>query len=683
MGEGMSMFLGRDSIQHRIVRGFFSTAGLALGLTAAALFATAFIQFKRVTDENLRLLAGVIGGNSVASLLFDDQQAAAETLRSLTVATSVEAAIVYDAEGRVFARYVREGIGDFKAPKDLTDAPRWSRNHIDLSAPIEASGEAIGTVFIRSGTQAVTDFLAISSGIVVAVLFVSFVVCSLGAARLREQIALPLERLVESSRSMAGGDLSIQVDVQSEDEMGVLSLAFNAMVKSLRDLVAQVRENTRYVAQVTGQLAESSSAMRSEAIRQEQAVGDTAESISRITQSIHTVNDNVEALSSTAAETSIAAIEMDSSIAESARHIDGLSEIIETTAASVVEMTSAIREIARSADALNHSTDSTATALELLSQSVRQVESNARESHQLSEETARKAGQGVSAVRETVDGMQRIQDSFKGIESIVSSLAEKSQSIGEVVRVIEAVVDQTNLLALNAAIISAQAGEHGRGFSVVADEVRMLADRTAASTREIAELIESVQAEVESAVEAMEQGATRVDRGVDLSQEAGRMLREIGDSAQQSTLWAKEIVEATRNQTADIGQVGFAMKQVKEIALQLKRGTHEQDTASAEITRGVEQMRHLGLEVKNAAREQRSESSMITRSVETVAAKITEISVATRDQSERADQIQEALQVFREVTLQTTQRAEQTNTTVADLSALAQGLEDEIGRFRL
>lgn len=677
------MFLGRDSIQHRIVRGFFSTAGLALGLTAAALFATAFIQFKRVTDENLRLLAGVIGGNSVASLLFDDQQAAAETLRSLTVATSVEAAIVLDAEGRVFARYLREGTGELQPPKDLGDAPRWSRNHIELSAPIVAGGETIGTVFIRSGTQAVTDFLAISSGIVVAVLFVSFVVCSIGAARLREQIALPLERLVESSRSMAGGDLSIQVDVQSEDEMGVLSLAFNAMVKSLRDLVAQVRENTRYVAQVAGQLAESSAAMRAEAIRQEQAVGDTAESISRITQSIHTVNDSVEALSSTAAETSIAAIEMDSSIAESARHVDGLSEIIETTAASVVEMTSAIREIARSADALNHSTDSTATALELLSQSVRQVESNARESHQLSEETARKAGQGVDAVRETVDGMQRIQDSFKGIEAIVSSLAEKSQSIGEVVRVIEAVVDQTNLLALNAAIISAQAGEHGRGFSVVADEVRMLADRTAASTREIAELIESVQAEVESAVEAMEQGATRVDRGVDLSQEAGRMLREIGDSAQQSTLWAKEIVEATRNQTADIGQVGFAMKQVKEIALQLKRGTHEQDTASAEITRGVEQMRHLGLEVKNAAREQRNESAMITRSVETVAAKITEISVATRDQSQRADQIQEALQVFREVTLQTTQRAEQTNTTVAEIEALAQGLEDEIGRFRL
>ena len=679
----MTMALGRDSIQHRIVRGYFSTTGLALALTTAALFATAFIQFKRVTDENLRLLAGVIGGNSVASLLFDDQQAAAETLRSLTVAGSVEAAIVYDESGRVFARYVRDESSGFDEPKDLAFTPQWSRDRIDLAAPIESGGEVVGTVFIRSGTQAVTDFLAISSGIVVGVLFLSFVVCSIGAARLRHQIAVPLERLVEGSRSMANGDLSTQVDVQSEDEMGVLSHAFNAMVKSLRGLVGQVRENTRTVAQVTSQLAESSTAMRAEAIRQEQAVGETAESISRITSSIHTVNDNVEALSSTAAETSIAAIEMDSSIAESARHVDALSEIIETTAASVVEMTSAIREIARSADALNHSTGTTATALDLLSQSVRQVETNARESHQLSEETARKAGQGVSAVRETVDGMQRIQDSFKGIESIVGSLSEKSQSIGDVVRVIEAVVDQTNLLALNAAIISAQAGEHGRGFSVVADEVRMLADRTAASTREIAALIESVQVAVESAVEAMEQGATRVDRGVELSQEAGRMLREIGDSAQQSTVWAKEIVEATRNQTADIGQVGFAMKQVKEIALQLKRGTHEQDTASAEITRGVEQMRHLGVEVKNAAREQRGESSLITRAVETVAAKITEISVATRDQSSRADQIQEALQVFREITLQTTQRAERTSTTVADLSALAQGLEDEIGRFRL
>jgi methyl-accepting chemotaxis protein len=289
----------------------------------------------------------------------------------------------------------------------------------------------------------------------------------------------------------------------------------------------------------------------------------------------------------------------------------------------------------------------------------------------------------MSAVHETVEGMREIKQSFEGIDAIIRNLSQKSESIGEVVKVIESVVEQTNLLALNAAIISSQAGEHGRAFSVVAEEVRSLAERTASSTREIAGLIDSVQGGVSDAVHAMEQGATRVERGVELSNEAGRILREIGDGTQQSTRWAKEILEATRSQAADIDQVGVAMAQVKEIAMQLNRGTHEQDSASSEITRGVEQMRHLGLEVKNAAQEQRRESGLITRSVEAVAARIKSISVETREQAELADQIQNALAVFREVTIENSRRAEQTSETIGDVAAHAQGLEEEVDRFRV
>ncbi|HEB91531.1 MAG TPA: HAMP domain-containing protein [Deltaproteobacteria bacterium] len=678
-----SIEVGRDSIQRRIVRGFFATTGLALLLTATALFTTAFFQFQQVTNKNLLVLARVIGGNTQASLLFNDEQAAEETLRALKAEESIEAAIVYAADGSIFARYVRPDVVDFRLPREISFEPEWSREHIDLASKIMMGEEEIGTVFIRSDTKEVTIFLYKSIAIVVSVLLISLFLCWIGATRLRNQITSPLERLVRGSASMASGDLSTQVDVRSEDEMGVLARAFNAMVLSLRELVARVGENTRYVAQAAEQLSSSSVSMREEAERQEHAVEETAESIERITSSMHAVNASVEALSESAAETESAAIEMDSSIVETSSHIDDLSEIIDTTASSVVEMTSGIREIARSADILNQSTASTAGALELLSDSVRQVESNARESHSLSDETAHKAGLGMSAVHETVEGMEKIQDSFKGIESVISNLSDKSESIGEVVKVIESVVEQTNLLALNAAIISSQAGEHGRAFSVVADEVRSLAERTAASTREIAGLIESVQDGVLNAVSAMEEGATRVERGVELSNEAGRILREIGESSQQSARWAKEIVEATRGQATDIGQVGIAMQQVKETATQLNRGTHEQDSASAEITRGVERMRHLGLEVKNAAQAQRRESAMIRRSVEGVAARIKEILRETQDQSKRADQIQEALEVFREVTIQTTRRAEQASETVADLSAHAQGLEAEIGRFRL
>ena len=675
--------VGEYSIQRRIVREFFATTGLVLLLTAGAFCTSTFFQFQKVTDDNLMALARVIGGNTEASLLFDDEQSAVETLAALKAEKSVEAAIVYDRDGRIFAKYMRSDVSGFRLPRELFFEPRWSRNHIDLTSKIVIGGERIGAVFIRADTNEVTSYLFISTGIVLSVLVLSLFLCWSGAVRLQNHIAAPLERLVDGAASMAEGDLSTQVDVQGDDEMGVLARAFNAMVLSLRGLVARVGENTRYVAEATEQLESSSAVMREEAARQEHAVEATAESVERITSSIHAVNESVEALSETAAETSNAAIGMNASIAETSTHIDDLTEIIDTTASSVTEMTIAIREIARSADTLDQSTESTAGALELLSGSVRQVESNAHESHVLSGETAKKAEQGMSAVHETVEGMEQIQDSFNGIESIISNLSEKSESIGAVVKVIESVVEQTNLLALNAAIISSQAGEHGRAFSVVAEEVRSLAERTASSTREIAGLIESVQGGVLEAVSAMEQGATRVERGVDLSNEAGRILREIGESSQQSTRWAKEIVEATRGQAADIEQVGIAMNQVKETATQLNRGTHEQDSAGLEITRGVEQMLHLGLEVKNATQQQRHDSSLITRSVEAFAIRIKEILVETQGQSKRADQIHEALQIFREVTLQTTRRAAHASETVSELSAHAQGLEEEIGRFRL
>ena len=672
-----------ESIQRRIINGFFATTSLALLVTAGALFMTALVQFRGTMDENLRVLSRVTGANSEASLLFDDDESAMETIRALKAVESIEAAVIYDREGNIFAKYVRADVKDFRPPQTLSFETEWTREYIDLASRIEMGNEQIGTIFLRSDTKEVQAFLFMSLGIVAGTLVLSLFLCWFGATRLRRSIADPLELLVQGAASMAEGDLSTQVAVTTQDETGELARAFNVMVDSLRGLVSRVGENIRYVGQAMRKLTAASSAMREEAGRQEEAVESAAESVGGIIASMHTVNSNVEALSETAIETSSAAIEMDSSIAETSTHIDELSEIIDTTASSVVEMTSAIREIARSADTLNQSTESTAQALELLSQSVRTVESNANESRTLSDETARKAEQGMSAVHETVEGMVEIQDSFKGLDQIISSLSDKSESIGAVVKVIESVVEQTNLLALNAAIISSQAGEHGRAFSVVAEEVRSLAERTASSTREIADLITSVQGGVHSAVAAMEQGSTRVDRGVELSNEAGRILQEIGGSTQQSQRWAKEIVEATRSQAADIDQVGIAMTQVKETATQLNRGTHEQDSASAEITRGVEQMRHLGLEVKNAAQEQRRESSLITQSVEIVASKIKGISVETKDQSKRADQIQEALEVFREVTLQTSRRAEETADTVADLSAHAQGLEQEIGRFRV
>ena len=307
--------VGRDSIQRRIQRGFFVTTGLALVLTAGALFSTAFLQFRQDMDENLRVLARVTGANSEASLLFDDDQAATETLRALKAVESIEAALVYDGDGRIFAQYVRADIEGFRAPRELSFEPTWTREHIDLASQILMGDEQIGTVYLRSDTKQVQAFLFTSLAIVAGVLVISLVLCWWGAARLQKSIATPLEHLVQGAASMAAGDLSTQVHVGSDDETGVLARAFNAMVDSLRGLVSQVGENTRYVASATGKLTAASDAMREEAQRQEEAVESTAESVGSIIASMHTVNSNVEALSETAIETWSAAIEESISMA--------------------------------------------------------------------------------------------------------------------------------------------------------------------------------------------------------------------------------------------------------------------------------------------------------------------------------------------------------------------------------
>jgi methyl-accepting chemotaxis protein len=402
-----------------------------------------------------------------------------------------------------------------------------------------------------------------------------------------------------------------------------------------------------------------------------------------MTASIDEVNQAVSTLAAEAHDTSTAAVEMDGSIVEIAAHMDELSQTIDSAASSIVQMTAGIREIAQFADTLKNATETTSTSLQQLSSSVGEVEENAKASQVLSAQATDEAERGMRSVQETVDGMKQIQDSFVGLESVISRLDEQSKNIGNVLGVIEGVVEQTNLLALNAAIISSHAGEHGRAFAVVAEEVKNLSDRTAGSTREISRHIGEVQQEIANAVLSVSDGGERVDRGVALSLEAGEILKTMAESARLSHHTAKEIVQATGEQASGLQRVDLAMVQVRQIAKQLSRGTHEQDNASAEITRGVERMRQLGQEVKRSTHVQRTESRHIAQSVEIVASRSNQILAATNEQSKQSEQILESLKVFREVTVESARRAEEMKSTVDLLSERAGSLDEEIGRFSL
>ena len=681
--ERSQRHIGADSIGRRLMMSFMLTTGLALTLASSAYFVAQYYDARATLIEHVGTMARLLGENAGPWILFGYREEAESTLTSLQAEPTVVAGILFDEDGKPFARYLRHGETQLPDVGDLDSQPVVRDGHVDLFERVEIDGGRIGTVFIRAEAvrlEAMARTYLMIFGIVTTA---ALLVCYVGARILRRQIAGPLGALVDGSARMAEGDLSVHVAVHRDDELGLLAETFNHMVASLRDLVAKVGENSNALAQMSQTLSDSSGELAAEVTRQENAVTHTAESVEAISGSIRDVNESVESLAHNATDSSAAVLQMDRSIAEVAGHMDSLAETIDGTASSVVEMTGAIREIARIAEHLGEATVSTTSALGLLGSAVSEVESNAKESHDLSDQTAEQAALGSKSVQQTVEGMLEIQTSFQALERTISQLNVKSESIGEVVKVIEGVVEQTNLLALNAAIISSQAGEHGRAFAVVADEVRSLAERTAGSTREITELIESVQGGVAAAVAAMHQGNERVRNGVALSRQAGEILRVIGDSAKTSSECIHDIVRTTARQSGHIDKVEQALAQLGVIAQQLGRGTHEQDNASAEITRGVERMRELGQRVKRSTQEQSKESNLITQSVEVVAEQVKQILEATTEQSAQAEQILQALQVFREVTIQSSQRGHTLHQSVDELSDQSRSLEEEVGRFRV
>ncbi len=674
------------SIKAKLLRIVVLTTLSSLMIAVAGFIFYDLDNFKGNMQSNTETLAKVVAINSEAALAFSSREDAQGTLAALSAEQHIASACIYDFDKSVFATYSRDGLAaSVKCPVVKSAGSEFGLSELAVfqRIPPDGNSEYLGTLYIQSDLAALQTrwrtYWVIVGSVLGFALIMSFVI----AIFLQGQIVRPLSALVEGAEHIAEGDLSSEVVVSSNDEIGVLGRAFNGMAARLSGLVSEVGENIRAVTSVSQILQGTSEQMIAEVAKQEEAIVETAESVTKFTDSIAEVNQYVGNLAVAATETSSSISQMDTSIGSIAMHMDNLAEAIDTTSSSVVEMSANIGEVAQNVETLEVATEITESSLRELNSSVHQVEGNASRSHELSENASMQAETGMDAVREMIEGMQEIELSFTSINEVVTGLAEKSENIGEIIKVIDEVANQTDLLSLNAAIIASQAGEHGRAFAVVAEQVKSLAERTAQSTRKISDLIINVQGEVSNAVGAMGQGRERVKKGVELSDAAGEVLKGIINSSHQSTQMVSEIVQATGEQVKDIAQVENAVGQVKAMVREINRSTHEQENASREINKLVEQIRGLGQEVKGSTQEQSKESKLITNAMENVTTMIDEIVGSTEDQGRGSEQINHALQVFREVTSESSIRTEELKSMVGTLFSRSQQLEREIGRFNL
>jgi methyl-accepting chemotaxis protein len=333
---------------------------------------------------------------------------------------------------------------------------------------------------------------------------------------------------------------------------------------------------------------------------------------------------------------------------EMAEHIGELSQSVRESVSSIEEMTYSIKEVAKNVDALSLTAEETSSSMNEMDVSIDQVQSNANETARLSEEVARDAEHGAESILKTIGEIYRIKESSQEAVAVISNLGSRIDAIGQILNVIDEVAEQTNLLALNAAIIAAQAGEHGKGFAVVADEIKDLAERAGASTKEIADLIKTIQSESRNAIQAVERGAQNVDRGVQVSNEAERALKKILESSQKSTNMVRAIARATVEQAKGSKQVTDAIGRIAETVQQIAAATAQQARGTELIMKTGETMRTVAQQVERSSQEQSRGGRQITQAIESISNMVHQLNNAHRQQSRGSEQAIDAAKQIEE-----------------------------------
>jgi methyl-accepting chemotaxis protein len=492
-----------------------------------------------------------------------------------------------------------------------------------------------------------------------------------------------LGALRAAAERLAEGDFRPIVLPDSGDEFGDLGRALEAAARKLNATMTgvfaaldQVEHTTADNMNSVAQLSSESADQLHRLLSANELMLWIGEQVREVAQSAEVLNESIDESSSSVAELGAAGTELNATASVLSAKVDEVSDSME-------QMVGSVKQVASITEKLAAASEDTSSSMEEMASAMRVVDTSAETMANLSRDVVDKAEIGQAKVCQTIEGMEAIRQATDAAERVIRGLGARTQEIGGILDVIDDVADETNLLALNAAIIAAQAGEQGKAFSVVADEIKELADRVLASTKEIGGLIRSVQEESENAIGAIEAGSESVMSGVDLSAEAGRTLEEITDASRENGTRIGEIVSSVREQTKAAGHVVVLMERVRDSADEIAAASNQQNRSNEVIYRSALTMREVAQQVRNTTEEQSRGFGRISESVEGVRSAVEQIHGSLREQTGACGQVAVFLEEVSVGTRTSDEAAKRMASAMEELLAQAGDLRKEVERFRI
>ncbi|MGA7722795.1 MAG: methyl-accepting chemotaxis protein [Ignavibacteriaceae bacterium] len=593
-------------------------------------------------QEKAKVVAQMIGKSSSAGLVYDDNSWTTTMFEACKEMHDVEFVMVLKKDGTKFSTFNEDKYGKYASAASELDKNNiniFSDDNIEMVVyPVLHFTDRVGTVIIGLDKADINS--SVSSSRITAFI-ISLVIFLLGLSGVRifftKIIYKPIINLTKIAQKLSTGDVNIKISSNRKDEIGLLEDSFISIVDSIKDqssvaemissgelkITAKVKsENdilslsmnkvveslnslTGEVGLLTKSAAEGKLSVRGDIRKYRGGYKEIIKGINDTLDSVEApINEGVAALGKMAEGNLTVRIISDyfgdhqliknsiNTVAESlCKTLTDVNESISATANASHEISSSSEQMAAGAQEQSVQTSDVASAVEQMTKTILDTTKNST----LAAEAAKQAGaiakEGGSVVIEAINGMNRIAAVVRKSADTVHALGKSSNQIGEIAQVIDDIADQTNLLALNAAIEAARAGEQGRGFAVVADEVRKLAERTTKATKEIALMIKQIQKDTTGAVKSMEEGTKEVEKGIELTDKAGQSLNQIIKGAEQVVDIITRVAAASEEQSITSEQISRSIESISNV-------THENSGGIKEIANASENLNSLTLNLQ-------------------------------------------------------------------------------------